>query len=89
MKHPIRIHPAIAAEEARRCRVKLGAGLSLREVDGHRLRRDPRRRSGATARSCCTASSAHAPTAKVPLLIVYALVNRPVHGRTCRTTARW
>ena len=79
MNGPLRFTPTDLAEEARRTQQKLSAGLGtlgqIGEVD-----------FGATAKEEVYSDGklvlyryrgARAPTAQVPLLIVYALVNRP------------
>jgi polyhydroxyalkanoate synthase subunit PhaC len=77
---PLRIEPQKAMEEALRVQTKLAAGLkTLREVDQSVT-------YGATAKEeiyredklvLYRFKGENAPTAKVPLLICYALVNRP------------
>jgi polyhydroxyalkanoate synthase len=79
MYGPLKLTPDKLAEEAMRLQQKLGAGLkTLREVEDVHY--------GATAREAVYSDGRltlyrfrgeKAPTAAVPLLIVYALVNRP------------
>src|SRR5688572_1469226 len=79
MYSPLKITPQQIAEEAMKMQQKLGAGLkTLREVDDVDF--------GATAKEAVYSDGRltlyrfkgeKAPTSKVPLLIVYALVNRP------------
>jgi polyhydroxyalkanoate synthase len=79
MTGPLHITPERVAEEATRFQQKLGAGLqTLRDVDDVHY--------GATTKQEVWRDGKvvlyryigeRAPTARVPLLIAYALVNRP------------
>ena len=73
---PPKRSPHEAHEDAAQARRRPGHAARSRR---RRVRRDrTRKKSGATARSCCTASAAsRRRPRKVPLLISYALVNRP------------
>ncbi|MDH5823489.1 class III poly(R)-hydroxyalkanoic acid synthase subunit PhaC [Luteimonas sp. RD2P54] len=79
MTGPLNISPARIAEEAVRFQQKLGAGLdTLREVDDVDYGATQKQevwRDGKTVLYRFIGDKA--PTAKVPLLICYALVNRP------------
>ncbi|NZA27396.1 class III poly(R)-hydroxyalkanoic acid synthase subunit PhaC [Luteimonas sp. SJ-92] len=79
MTGPLNISPARIAEEAVRFQQKLGAGLdTLREVDDVDYGATQKQevwRDGKTVLYRFIGEKA--PTAKVPLLICYALVNRP------------
>lgn len=76
---PLNLTPQALAEEALRMQQKLGAGLrTLREVDDvdyGATRREEVYRDGRVV--LYRFRGEQAPTAKIPLLIVYALVNRP------------
>jgi polyhydroxyalkanoate synthase subunit PhaC len=79
MYGPLNLSPEKLADEAMRMQQKLGAGLkTLREVGDHEFGLTPREvvfRDGKVALYRFVGDSK--PTQKTPLLIVYALVNRP------------
>jgi polyhydroxyalkanoate synthase subunit PhaC len=79
MYGPLNLTPDKLADEAMRIQQKLGAGIrTLREVGDHDYGLTPRQvvyRDGKVA--LVRFIGDEAPTQKVPLLIVYALVNRP------------
>ena len=79
MNGPLNVSPQALAEEALQLQRKLGAGLeTLREVDDvdyGATRREEVWRDGKVALYRFVGDAA--PTARVPLLISYALVNRP------------
>jgi polyhydroxyalkanoate synthase subunit PhaC len=76
---PLKFTPDVLAEEALRMQQKLGAGIkTLREVGNHDYGLTPRQavlRDGKV--TLYRFIGDEAPTEKIPLLIVYALVNRP------------
>ena len=79
MNGPLDLSPQALAEEALRLQRKLGAGLdTLREVDDVHYgatRREEVWRDGKVALYRFVGDTP--PTAAVPILISYALVNRP------------
>jgi polyhydroxyalkanoate synthase len=79
MYGPLRITPDKLAEEAMRLQQKLGAGLrTLREVDDVHYGATEREKIYTDGRlTLYRFRGEKTPTATIPLLIVYALVNRP------------